>query len=88
MADDFDKNSSGLDSPAYNAEAVTPSDSVNLAKTSRGVYVGVAGDISVEMAGTGTAIVFTGVLAGSILPIRITRVNSTGTTATNMTSLY
>lgn len=88
MADNFEKYNAGLDSPAYNAEAVTPSDSVDLTNTSRGLYVGVAGDVSVEMAGTGTAIVFTGVLAGSILPIRITRVNSTSTTATNMTSLY
>jgi hypothetical protein len=88
MADEFDKYQTGLDSPAPSAEEVTPSDSVNLDNTSRGLFVGVAGNVSVEMAETGTAIVFTGVLAGSILPIRIIRVNSTGTTATDMVSLY
>lgn len=77
-----------MDHPARNAEVVTPSDTTTLAAVSRALYVGVAGNVSVQMAGVGTAIVFTGVLAGTILPIRITRVNSTSTTATNMVALY
>jgi len=75
------------DFPADDAEVVTPSDTVNLLKISRAVYVGVGGNVSVEMAKTGTAIVFTGVQAGSVLPIRVSRVNATGTTATNMVAL-
>jgi len=75
------------DYPAGDAEVVTPHDTNNLAKTSRALYVGVGGDVSVEMAQTGSAIVFTGVLAGTVLPIRITRVNATATTATNMVAL-
>jgi len=75
------------DMPADDAEVVVPHDTTNLAKTSRALYVGVGGDVSVEMAGTGSAIVFTGVLAGTVLPIRVTRVNATGTTATNMVAL-
>jgi hypothetical protein len=79
---------SQMDHPARNAEVVTPSDVTELVYESRALYVGVGGNISVQMAGTGTAIVFTGVPAGTILPIRIARVNSTSTTATNMVSLY
>ena len=74
--------------PARSAVAVTPHDSNNLAQASRALYVGVAGDISVEMLGSGSAIIFKAVPAGTILPIQVTRVNSTSTTATNITALY
>jgi len=75
------------DFPADDAEVVTPSDAVNLLKISRAVYVGASGNLSVEMANIGTAIVFTGVQAGSILPIRVSRINLTGTTAANIVAL-
>ena len=90
MADIFSTTNKpgAIDGPAYNAEVVTPHDSTNLSQISRALYVGVAGDVSVDMADTGTAIVFTAVPAGSLLPIRINRVNSTSTTATNMVSIY
>jgi hypothetical protein len=84
----YEFESTDLDDPANSAEVVTPSDVTALTKPSRALYVGVTGNVSVEMHGTGTAIVFTAVPAGSILPIRVTRVNSTGTSATNIVSLY
>ena len=74
--------------PAKNAEAITPSDSVNLDRETRGIYIGVGGDISVEMHGAGSAVLFVGAVTGSILPIQVTRVNSTNTTATTMIALY
>ena len=58
------------------------------AKAMPSLYVGVAGDVSVEMAGTGAAIVYKGVAAGSTLPINVTRVNSTATTATDIVALF
>lgn len=81
----------GLDSvgdPASNAAAVTPHDSTNLTYITRGLYIGGDGNISVEMADTGTAIVFVGLVAGTLLPIRVTRVNSTSTTATNIVAVW
>lgn len=77
----------GSTAPASVAEAVTPSDSAYLTFLTRGLYVGVAGDVSVEMYKTGSAVVFKAVPAGTVLPIRITRVNATLTTATNMVAL-
>jgi hypothetical protein len=74
--------------PAANAVAVTPHDATDLAQVTRGLYVGVAGDVSVEMLDTGTAVVFTAVPAGTVLPIRVTRVNATATDATNIVALY
>jgi hypothetical protein len=77
---------SSMSFPAEHAEAVTPSDSTDLLIVSRALFVGGAGNIAVVMA-SGAAVTFTGVLAGSILPIRVARVKSTSTTATNITSL-
>ena len=50
------------------------------------IYVGGDGDVSVETA-DGSTIVFVGLTAGSFLPMLVTRVNSTSTTATNMVAI-
>jgi len=49
--------------------------------------VGGAGNIKVDTLG-GDTVTFTGVLAGSILPVRILKVYSTDTTATNIVAVY
>lgn len=75
--------------PARLAIAITPSDSANIVNNgqlTRGIYVGGAGNISVEM-GQGT-VVFYNAVAGSVLPLRVQRVNATGTTASNLVGLY
>ena len=88
MADEFSAYRTGLDSPARRGEAVTPHDSTDLAYATRGLYVGVGGDITVVfVADVATAVLLTDVPSGVILPICITRVNSTATTATNMVGL-
>jgi len=72
--------------------AVTPNDSADLALgTCRALYVGAAGDISIDdLTGeaAGESVVFVGVTAGSILPVQTARVNATGTTATSIVALY
>lgn len=75
-----------LSSPALGAAAVTPSDSTDIT-TTRGVYVGGAGNLAVTMANGSTA-TFVGIPAGSILSIRVKRIHSTSTTATNIVALY
>jgi len=87
MADDFSNYATGLDSPAANALSVTPSDGADLAKSTRALYVGVAGDVAVNMVG-GTSVTFVAVPAGSVLPIRVARVLATGTTAGSIVGLY
>lgn len=89
MAEDiYSSNSTGLDSPAENSAAVTPNDSTDLAFTTRALYIGGAGDVKVDMVGTGTAVTFAGCLAGTVLPVRVERVYSTDTTATNIVALW
>ena len=74
--------------PVRTAVAVTPSDSADIrsGQLTRGIYVGGPGNISVVM-DNGT-VVFTGVAAGTVYPIRVSRVNATGTTATNILALF
>lgn len=70
---------------AFNAVAVTPHDS-NTIQTTRALYVGGSGDISVRMA-SGASVLFKGVPVG-VFPIQVDMVKSTSTTATNMVALY
>jgi len=88
MADDFETYRPGLSDTAENAAAITPHDSTDLSKTTRAIYVGGAGDVSVEMKGAGSAVVFKGLPAGTVLPVRATRVNSTATSATDLIALW
>lgn len=73
--------------PAANSIAVTPSDTVSLTATTRALYVGTSGNLTVLMAG-GQTTLFTAVPAGSLLPLQVTRVNATGTAATNLIAMW
>jgi len=82
----IEPNTRGTD-PADNAAAVTPNDSTDLTNTARAIYVGTGGDVKVTTAG-GDTVTFNDVQGGSILPVRIKRVFSTSTTASNMVAIY
>ena len=73
-------------SPGMRGEAVTPADSVDLTNKARGFYVGGAGNVKVTMFG-GTDITFVGMLGGVHYPYAITKVFSTGTTASNIIAM-
>ena len=75
-----------LSDPSDNYFAATPHDSNDEAFVSKALYIGGAGDVVAVMV-DGTAVTFTGALAGSVLPIRAKRVNSTSTTATGIVFL-
>lgn len=69
------------------AVAVTPSDTVNFLHPAHALYVGGTGNV--VMIVNGVAKTFAAVPAGTVIPLgKITRVNLTGTTATNMMALY
>jgi hypothetical protein len=51
------------------------------------LYIGVTGNVSVQTIG-GDSASFVGVPAGTILPVQVLRVNSTGTTATSIVALW
>lgn len=61
-------------------------------QNTRGLYVGGTGNVKVDLIGeqnVGTdAVTFTDVAAGTLLPIRCSKVYKTGTTATSMLALW
>lgn len=73
--------------PGEDAGAVTPSNSVNLTRTARALYIGGAGNVAL-VTPSGSTVTFVGLLAGSILPVRTVRVNVTNTSATNIVAIY
>lgn len=88
MANDkFKNNLRTIDSVSGDARPITPSDTDNIDAT-RALYVGASGDIAAVMAGTGAVAIFYNVPAGAVLPVRVVRINTTATTATNILGLY
>lgn len=77
--------------PSRRAAAVTPSDSVDLAVYAKQLYIGTTGNITVVPAGdtsaSGTGVLFSTVPVGWF-PVQVRRVNSTGTTASNIVAVY
>lgn len=71
--------------PARFAVAVTPSDATVL-QTTKALYIGGAGNLTVKMAGDGTIVAFTAPPVGTILPIAVTQVRA-ATTATAIVAL-
>jgi hypothetical protein len=75
-----------MSGPASHAFAVTPSDSALLAETTRGIYVGTGGTIAALML-SGASVTFTAVPGGTTLPVRMTKIMATGTTASDIVAL-
>lgn len=81
---------------AYRAAAVTPSDTADIPNVANQdgsgnngcvLYVGGAGALDVTTAG-GDRVTFTGILAGSFVPVQVVKVWAAGTTATNIIALW
>ena len=73
---------------AHRASAVTTSDSTVYEQPTRALYIGAAGNLTVDMADGGSSVLFVGVQGGTLLPIQVTRIYATGTTATSIVALY
>lgn len=78
------------DSTTYNAVAVDLSSDTTPAPGVRGVYVGTAGTLKVDLAGGATAISYKNLAAGVFHGLQIAKVYSTtnGTTATDVVLSY
>lgn len=69
-----------------NAADVVKSDATVLSQTPA-IYVGGTGNVNVVTAG-GQTVLFTAVPAGTLLPVRVSKVLNTNTTATLMTAVW
>jgi hypothetical protein len=73
-----------------NADAITPSDTVALTTVTRGLYVGVTGDVKVTFQGQATGaqtVILKNLLQGVIHLMRVTQVWDADTTATDIVAM-
>jgi hypothetical protein len=87
MTDKFADFAVAPGGPLVGGFAITKSDATILAQPTRAVWVGGAGDLAVTYL-DGTTDVLQSVVAGTLLPIRVKQVLSTGTSATKISGLY
>jgi len=85
MADPFASFNPGLTSPAIHAALVAVSDTTDLPTTARALYIGTVGDIVLTTKGGETV---TLIAVRGLLPISVSRVFNTGTTATSIVALW
>jgi hypothetical protein len=72
-------------SSAWDGFSITPNDSADLIRSVRSLYIGVTGDVKVDMVG-GETITFKNVPVG-IFPIQVKKVYATGTAASEIIGL-
>lgn len=86
----IDKNARSSDTtdfPARSLIAVTPNNSVDLTFVPKALWIGGAGNVAVIALEDNASVTLNGCQAGQIIPIRVTRVLATGTTATNIVAM-
>lgn len=84
MADNFSEYDPGLSSPVTGGEAVDIGSGDHTAtETGRALWVGTTGNVKVDTS-DGDTITINNVQDGTVLPVRVTKVYQTGTTASNM----
>lgn len=70
--------------PARRGAVVTPHDTTPLTFATKGLLIGGSGNLTVRFIDDAADTVIAGVIAGTILPIRVTHVRATGTTAASI----
>jgi len=73
-----------IDSPAQRAAVVSPSDTNDLAFPARALWIGTQGDVKVTTFGGDTVVIPSVV---GLLPVQVSRVWSTSTTASGIVAL-
>lgn len=85
--DTFRSHTRSLISPPEAAAALVPHDAADLPHATRALYVGTGGDLVVAFL-SGDVVRLANVQAGALLPMRVTRVLATGTTAGDLIGLW
>jgi len=85
--DDFGSQVDSVSSPSLAPFAITPSDSAELAKIPKALWIGTGGDVNVQGVNNASPVMFRNVPNGFIVPVRVRKVLATGTTATDIVAL-
>lgn len=73
--------------PALDCFAVTPSDTMELPKVTKALYIGEGGDVVLRTAKGSADVTFRNLPSGSTLDVRVRAVRATGTTAASLVGL-
>lgn len=76
-----------MGSPASHGAAITGNDGTDLSSPARSLYIGVAGNLTVQMYPNGELVTFTNVPVG-ILPVQVKRLMATGLSASGIVALW
>lgn len=85
--DEFFGMKDDIAGPMTDGAGVTPSNTEDLSHVTRALWIGGTGDVGVVMA-SGRSLVLKAVPAATLLPLRVTRVLFTETTATEIIALW
>jgi hypothetical protein len=86
ISDKFSEYTSGLSSPICGGFDITPNDASDLSSVTRAIIISTAGDVAVVLK-NGDTLTLPALAAGVIYPVRVSRILSTGTTATGLKGL-
>ncbi|WP_136443999.1 spike base protein, RCAP_Rcc01079 family [Pacificoceanicola onchidii] len=86
MSDYFSKYSRSITSPPFGGYAISPDDATDLSTVTRALNVGIAGAVRATL--LDGSVVTLNLAAGTVFPMRATRVWATGTTAGDIVGLY
>lgn len=86
MPDRYQDYNGGLEGPATHAFTISPNDGADLVETTRAIYVGAPGSLTLVLQ-SGAEVAFANVTAATVLPVRATRVKASGTTASSMVGM-
>lgn len=87
QVDPYLYHGAGLSDPAIYAAAITPSDSADVPTVPRALYCTGDGNVVVTMRNGGDPVTLP-MIAGVPLPVRVSRVWATGTTATGIVGVW
>lgn len=85
--DPFANSTDSLMAPASDCFAIAPSDSADLPRGTKALYVGMGGDITLLAVEGDSDVTLRNVIGGSILDLRVRAIRATGTTASDIVGL-
>jgi len=86
MPDRFSGYAKSFDAPASDGFQITPDDITELVEVTRGLYIGSAGTVVAVLA-SGNEVTLANIPSGTLLPMRVKQIKTTGTTAGLMVGL-
>lgn len=85
--DHFEYTTDSVIAPARKLFDISPQDSTDLPVATKAIYVGTGGDVAIRPVDGQAVVVLRNVVGGTVLAIRASTVEATGTTASDIVGL-